>query len=153
LWPTLAFGARALVAVDPEGARQLSEEILTAWRAQNLSSSGASEWLGDIVVALRVLGMEAEIIESESLAPLKTPWLVAASAYAAGNFSEAGDTYSSIGSRPDEAYARLRAAEALVLADRRAEANVELQHALAFWRSVGAMAYVREGEALLAASA
>ena len=31
-----------------------------------------------------------------------------------------------------------------------AEADAELKRALAFWRSVGATAYVREGEALLA---
>jgi hypothetical protein len=36
---------------------------------------------------------------------------------------------------------------------RRAEADAELKRSLAFWRSVGATAYVREGEALLAASA
>ena len=51
-----------------------------------------------------------------------------------------------------EAYARLRAAEALVREDRRAEADVELKQALAFWRSVGATAYVREAEALVAAA-
>ena len=33
---------------------------------------------------------------------------------------------------------------------RRAEADAELKRSLAFWRSVGATAYVREGEALLA---
>jgi hypothetical protein len=36
---------------------------------------------------------------------------------------------------------------------RRAEADVELQRSLAFWREMGATRYVREGEALLAASA
>ena len=36
---------------------------------------------------------------------------------------------------------------------RRAEADEQLQQALAFYRSVGATRYVRECEALLAASA
>ena len=36
---------------------------------------------------------------------------------------------------------------------RRAEADVQLQKALAFYRSVGATRYIREGEALLAATA
>jgi hypothetical protein len=58
--------------------------------------------------------------------------------------------YRRIGSRVDEALARLRAAELL---GRGSEADVQLQKALAFWRSVGATRYIREGETLLAASA
>ena len=58
-----------------------------------------------------------------------------------------------MGAGPHEAYARLRAAENLVREGRRAEADAELERALAFWRTAGATAYVREGEALLAASA
>jgi class 3 adenylate cyclase/tetratricopeptide (TPR) repeat protein len=49
-------------------------------------------------------------------------------------------------------FARLRAAERLVLEGRRAEADVQLQKALAFYRSVGATHYIRRGEALLAAA-
>jgi hypothetical protein len=48
---------------------------------------------------------------------------------------------------------RLRGAEALVQAGRRAEADAMLQQALAFYRSVGATRYLREAEALFAASA
>jgi hypothetical protein len=58
-----------------------------------------------------------------------------------------------MGALPEEASARLRAAEAFVHDGRRAEADGELQRSLAFWRSVGATAYVREGETLLAESA
>ena len=58
-----------------------------------------------------------------------------------------------MGSRPDEAFVRLSAAEAIAAAGRRPEANVQLERALAFYRSVGATAYVREAEALFAASA
>jgi hypothetical protein len=53
----------------------------------------------------------------------------------------------------DEAFFRLRAAEQLVDEGRRAEADEQLGRALAFYRSVCATRYVREGEALLAASA
>jgi hypothetical protein len=52
-----------------------------------------------------------------------------------------------------EAFYRLRAAEQLVVEGRRAEADDQLGPALGFYRSVGATRYVREGEALLAASA
>jgi hypothetical protein len=61
--------------------------------------------------------------------------------------------YGRIGALPDEAYARLRAARALVEHGRRAEADLQLERSLAFFRRAGATAYVREGEALLAASA
>ncbi len=54
---------------------------------------------------------------------------------------------------PDEADARLRAAEEAIEAGRRAEGERKLERALALWRSLGATAYVLEGEALLAASA
>ena len=63
------------------------------------------------------------------------------------------DTFSTIGSKPYEALARLEAARQLVAEGRRAEADVQLEQALGFWRSVGASRYVREGEALRAASA
>ena len=53
----------------------------------------------------------------------------------------------------EEAYARLRAAEQLESQGRHAEAQTHLTRALAFYRSVGATAYVRRGEALLPTSA
>jgi hypothetical protein len=47
-------------------------------------------------------------------------------------------------------YARLRAAETLSADGRRAEAAVQLERALVFYRSVGATQYISEGEAVLA---
>jgi hypothetical protein len=47
----------------------------------------------------------------------------------------------------------LKATEQLAAAGRRAEADAQLQRALAYWRSVGATRYIREGEALFAATA
>jgi hypothetical protein len=52
----------------------------------------------------------------------------------------------------DVAVVRLQAAQRLVEAGRRAEADAYLQPALAFFRSVRATRYVREAEALLAAA-
>jgi len=77
----------------------------------------------------------------------------AAEAVLAGDYARAADLYGGIGSRPDEADARLRAAAALVESGRRAEADAQLGAALAFYRSVGATRYVRKGEQLLAATA
>jgi hypothetical protein len=53
-----------------------------------------------------------------------------------------------IGSVADTAYARLRAAESLVEAGRRTEADEQLTRALTFYRSVGPSRYVRQGESL-----
>lgn len=55
-----------------------------------------------------------------------------------------------MGAPPLEAFFRLRAAEAFVAEDRRAEADEQLRAALAFYRGVRATRYVREGEELLA---
>jgi hypothetical protein len=58
-----------------------------------------------------------------------------------------------MGAATEEAYARLTASRVFVEQGRRAEADAQLQRALAFYRTVGASRYVREGEVLLAASA
>ena len=68
-------------------------------------------------------------------------------------FGRAADVLEETGYPTGEAYAQLRAAKQLVEEGRRAEADVELNRALAFYREVGATTYVREGEALLAESA
>jgi hypothetical protein len=65
----------------------------------------------------------------------------------------AAELLGQIGTEPDEADARLRAGERLVAEGRRAEADEQLDQALAFYRSVGAAHHVRECEALMAESA
>ena len=113
-----------------------------------------SFWVGTLAVVLSALDRAEELapaleeafrFETRSQRPLAlTP-----PATSRRRAEQLGD----MGSRPDEAFVRLRAAEAIVEAGRRAEANVQLERALAFYRSVGATAYVREAEALFAASA
>ena len=98
------------------------------------------------------LGGTSELPALVERSRVKTPWRRAAAAYVSGDFGIAADAYSAMGALPEEAQARLRAAEVFVREGRRAEADEELQRSLAFWRSVGATAYVREGEALLAAA-
>jgi hypothetical protein len=80
-------------------------------------------------------------------------WLDAGFAILDERYADAALALNRIGNVADEAYARLRAAEQLVAAGRSAEASAELDRALAFYRSVGATRYIREAEALLAASA
>ena len=60
---------------------------------------------------------------------------------------------ASLGSRTDEAHARLRAAEALLDGGRGDEAQAHLRRALEFYVGVRASRYVRQAEALAAVSA
>jgi hypothetical protein len=69
-----------------------------------------------------------------------------------GEFAVAAALLDAAGVRTEAAYARLRAAERLARDGRAAEAAVERDQALAFYRGVGATAYVQRAEALLAAA-
>ena len=154
VWPSLAFVARA-VRWRPTVARA------DAFASELLTSSGRSHGLG-IGERLRVAtgsrrrarasGEQSELPRTHRESRVKTPWRRAAAAYVSGDFLGLPRTRSAMGALPEEAQARLRAAETFVREGRRAEADEELQRSLAFWRSVGATAYVREGEALLAAA-
>ena len=81
------------------------------------------------------------------------PWMDTALLILDERYTDAADALGGIGDVANEAYARLSAAEQHAAAGRRAEASAELDLALAFYRSVGATRYIRQGEALLAASA
>jgi class 3 adenylate cyclase/tetratricopeptide (TPR) repeat protein len=153
LWPALAMAARAVAATDRGRAERLASELLSEWERHGLGIGADSGWLPDLAVALVALGGTSELPALVERSRVKTPWRRAAAAYVSGDFGSAADTYSAMGALPEEAEARLRAAEALVREGRRAEADDELKQSLTFWRSVGATAYVRKGEALMAASA
>ena len=81
-----------------------------------------------------------------------TPWDRAAQAVLDRRWVDAADAYDGMGALPYAALAALRAADAFVALGRRAEADVQLRRALAFYRPVGASRYIREGETLLAAT-
>jgi tetratricopeptide (TPR) repeat protein len=153
MWPALSFGARVVAHSDAQKANDLVNEVLSQWKALAYATPMASDWLADLAVAIDALGRADELVEGAAAAKSALPWLEAAGAYAAANFAGAADVYEKIGALPDEAYSRLRAARALVEQGRRAEADLQLERSLAFFRRAGATAYVREGEALLAASA
>ena len=129
-------------------AGPLVAELLDRWRENPVTF--ASPWLAYAAPSIFALGRAEHLAKTAKLAPMRTRWLDAALALA-GNPAEAARIYAQIGSLPDEAHARLRAAEALAAAGRRQEADEELSLALDFYRAVGATRYVREGEVLLAA--
>ena len=82
-----------------------------------------------------------------------SPWSAAARQLADQEFVAAAGSLDSMGAARLAALARLRAAQELVRAGRPTEAEDQLQHALKFFRAVGATRFIREGQALLAASA
>jgi class 3 adenylate cyclase/tetratricopeptide (TPR) repeat protein len=156
--PQLKVTAAEMVAVvflsagERVRANETFQEALVALREQRQIGFPVV-WLHGLAWVASVLGRADEVLEAVEHEPSDTPWLRAARAVAAEDFRAAAEIFAEMPVRAFEAFYRLRAAEQLVAEGRRAEADVQLQPALAFYRGVGATRYVREGEALLAASA
>jgi class 3 adenylate cyclase/tetratricopeptide (TPR) repeat protein len=149
LGPTLAASAHVFrEGGRPERSAELAVDLLVQLRA---GSGAFVDWLHVLAWTLFALGRGYELIEV--LPVSDSPWVQAAAAFAVGDLSQAADVCGSIGARTEEARDRFWLAERLLEQKRRTEADVELQRALAFYRSVGASRYIREAEALLAASA
>jgi class 3 adenylate cyclase/tetratricopeptide (TPR) repeat protein len=141
--PALAFGARVLLAAARGAeAGRLADELL-----ENLPSRLLNPDLGvDLPADLVELGRPLTALDDV----LPSPWLEAAQAFVTGEVRQAAEIYAAIGSRPDEAYARLEAARHLMVANQPLEANTELAVALAFYREVRASAHLTEAKRLLA---
>jgi tetratricopeptide (TPR) repeat protein len=148
LWPALTLAAVA--AQEPDRARALVDEFLSEWEAQGSGTWSESVWLPDLVMVAPVVGREERLLAGLAKVEQMSPWRRATAAALSGDGRAAAEIYRKMGAGPEEARARLQAAGQLVREGRRAEADAELERALTFWRSVGATAYVREGEALLA---
>ena len=151
LYPALALCAHALAAAGEhvEGAR-LADELLAEWRSK-LNQFPASSWVVDLACALELLGREGELAEAAAGVLNRSVWLDAAIAFAQGEFEVASELFAAIGSRPDEALARLRAAEIVAETGSDTDASVELDRALSFFRDVGAGAYLTRGDDVLSA--
>ena len=152
LYQTLGYAAHVLRQTgDVERATELAREFLSeikSGKGLGFSVTGAHVLAWTLVAS----GTGAEL--PAGLEPFQgIPWVRAGIAFADGNPVQAADICAEIGALTQEAYARLAAACLLVEQGRRAEADEQLHRALGFYRSVGAARYVREGEALLAASA
>jgi tetratricopeptide (TPR) repeat protein len=141
LVPGLTGAARVYAeAGRVEDARALVSEAL--------ASLPVSWALIDIALVAESLGC-AEAVEEHLAQSPPTRWKDAGLAALRGDFTGAADILDEIGDLELEALARLRGAERLLAESTRAEADEELQKALAFYRSVRATRYIREVEALL----
>jgi hypothetical protein len=136
-------------AGDVEGTRAVVEELLSR-DDPNVGWPYAPHphWL---VVLAAVAGKEPVLELVRPMAP--SPWRVASIATVEGDYAAAADIYGRRGIVEAEAFQRLRLAEQLIEGGNRAEADVQLRSALAFYRSVGATRYIQEAEALLRESA
>jgi hypothetical protein len=148
LVPTLAARVRVLARLGASGsvAGQLMDESLV------ILDGCPTHWLVDVAWASVETGREEPFLVELDLVSRRSPWVDAGREIAGHRYEDATVILGAMGARGEEAYARLRAAEAAAAEGRRADADVQLQPALAFFRSVGAAGYVRQGEALLAAA-
>jgi len=148
-------GARAAFGLLAEGRSEEASELLSGVLelGERMIPVLNDAPVVDAAWAAHDLGRGEEYLTRIEQTGRTGAWAEAAAAICVGDFLAAAETCREIGYRPGEAYARLRTARELVEEGRRAEADAELQRALGFWREVGAARYVREGEALLAASA
>ena len=127
LHPTRAFLARALLAAGHRReAAEVAERLL-----EGLGGGVLGPDLGaDLGLVLAELGIPVGALDARGIPP--SPWLDAARALAAGDPLAAADRYAAIGSRPDEADARLAAARLLARQGRPTDAGAQLAAARAF---------------------
>jgi class 3 adenylate cyclase/tetratricopeptide (TPR) repeat protein len=131
-------------------ARDLLHELADKWSSLELSYGAPADMA---ITWLENIGPERwrECYDTPGASP--TAWLLGARALADEDWARAVEVYETTGAVTDVAAAQLYAARKLVDEGRRGEAELYLQPALSFYRSVRAAGRVRQGEALLAATA
>jgi class 3 adenylate cyclase len=150
LYPALAGSALVLaLAGRADEAQSLLSEL---FGASAVDGGSLDESSMDCVLAADLLGRCDEARRWLS-ARRDSPWYVASRELADQEFVAAAESLDSMGAARSAALARLRAAQELARTGRRAEADDQLRRALSFFRSVDATRFIREAEALLAASA
>ena len=148
VWSAIAVRAWMLSeAEEKEEAARLLDEILADERVPPSGRLFRGHPLA-LWVAHRG-GRAAELVDwLEVGLVLRSRWIEAAEAFAAGDLVRVADLYGEGGHGPLEAFIRLRAAESLAATGRRAEAEAQLEPALAYFRSVDSTWFAREAESL-----
>jgi tetratricopeptide (TPR) repeat protein len=106
----------------------------------------------EVACVARHFGREEDVRDRLERLSAISVWAAPAIAYLNGDFVEAAERYDAAGIPVYAARARLAAGRALAAAGRQADADEQLEAALAFFRPVGATRYLRQAEALHAAS-
>jgi tetratricopeptide (TPR) repeat protein len=140
--PTLAMTSHILhSAGNEERAAALVADAIDRTKAVGQLSYAAVELHYATWVAM-ALGREAEVVAAAERDPVDSGWRRATLLIGAGELSEAAEIYDEMGALSLGAFYRLQTG----VVD-------EVQAALEFYRGVRATRYVRQGEALLAATA
>ena len=151
LWPSLISFAKI-------ARRQgLGGESSTALH-EIVELMAASEFVGDPQEWHIELVLELDLAERRDAAGAivermpEGPWRDVCEATLARNYVRAADVLAEMGEQPVQAELRLHAARAFAAEGRLPEAATELERARAFYRSVGATAFLREADDVLVAA-
>ena len=136
--PSLALQARLLTSSRRSEAESVAVELLDAHRRGPLNT--VSDWFPEAGLAFAELGRPEDVEAIADTAPAPTPWRDAGLALGHGDPAAAAEIFAEMGALSYEAEARLLAA--------RAGDDAGLDDAIAFFRRVGATAFLREAEAL-----
>jgi class 3 adenylate cyclase/tetratricopeptide (TPR) repeat protein len=145
LFPTLAFHARAAEHFPKEREASAIELLNGLAAGQPFWGSWA---LPDLLAALT---QDKHVHKLRRLVTAATPhsrWYEALVAEMDADFARAADLYSAIGSQPEEAASRLRAAQQASAAGDTVQARAQFSRAYAFFARVGAHAPIRDAEML-----
>jgi DNA-binding SARP family transcriptional activator/class 3 adenylate cyclase/tetratricopeptide (TPR) repeat protein len=148
LAPGLATEALCLLrAGRADDSALLVRELMTTTkgRAHHIGRS----FLFHLAITAHELGLSAAFSEVAEDVPARTPWVEAGLQIARADWIGAAEVLAAIGALPESAFARLEAGRQLCARHRAAEARIQLELALDFFRRVGATAYVREAETML----
>jgi class 3 adenylate cyclase len=144
--PPLAASVRAYMLLGRTGdAKALAHELVARLRELSVTPP----FVGIIAEFADELGLADEMRELVDAAPPMS-YTDAASAKLNQDFERAAEIYADLGFASVEADARLLAAELLISQGRSSDGELELQKALAFYRSVGATFFIKRAEDILA---
>ena len=143
---TTSLATHVLSLAEPERAGVFATEFFEVLRSGS-ELQFAVIALPSFAAAAHRLGL-GETLGDAAAERGPGPWFQVLAAYAAGDLVHAADVLFEIGSLPDEAEARLLAAEALVAAGNIEASRAQRERALAFFRGVRATRFVAAAEAV-----
>ena len=151
LLPTLADAALITATSGDRNARRrvadLCDELADAGPGKVVWSS----WSTVFALALALTDQPERLAVHDGKGPSR--WATVTQLIIEGRYADAGDELGEIGSKPEQALARLLAARAMIRDGDRAAGEVELQRAVEFWVGVRATRYLDIAEQLVAETA
>jgi tetratricopeptide (TPR) repeat protein len=154
LYPAIAVNVHVAAELERlDEADRLLDELLSpaVLRFPSSLSFLSPGYVVPLAIAARARGRADDLLARlERLGP--SPWRDAASAVLHGDSVAAADVLESVGVLPEEALARLAAAEAFAAGGDKTAAEAQLDRCLPFFDHAGATAYSQRGRRLLSSS-